>query len=221
MFILTTFESDIRVHPKDLNKPPLVAVTDVVEEQYLDKVVPDLGLVITIYDVQNIEGGHIYPNDGAAFFKATFRCIVFRPFVGEVLVGKLLKSTKDGLRVSLGFFSDVVVPDYALQTPSYFDEAEGVWVWKYEGSDMFMDEGEEIRFRVSGLRFNLTPTASQLQQEAVAAAAAAAGAGGPAAAAVAPAGPRVHSPLEVMGDIDGDGLGLTSWWQPPEEEAVQ
>jgi DNA-directed RNA polymerase III subunit RPC8 len=54
MFILTTIESDIRVHPKDLNKPPLVAVTDVIEQQYLDKVVPDLGLPVTIYDVQNI-----------------------------------------------------------------------------------------------------------------------------------------------------------------------
>lgn len=49
---------------------------------------------------------------------------------------------RDGLRVSVGFFSDVLIPDYALQTPSYYDEAEGVWVWKYEGSDMFMDVGE-------------------------------------------------------------------------------
>lgn len=54
MFILTTIESDIRVHPKDLNKPPLVAVTDVIEQQYLDKVIPDLGLPVSIYDVQNI-----------------------------------------------------------------------------------------------------------------------------------------------------------------------
>lgn len=54
MFILTTVESDIRVHPKDLNKPPLVAVTDVIEQQFLDKVIPDLGLPVSIYDVQNI-----------------------------------------------------------------------------------------------------------------------------------------------------------------------
>eukprot|EP00775_Hariotina_reticulata_P001173 gene1173-1511_t len=147
MFILTTIEADIRVHPKDLNKPPLIAVTDVIEQQYLDKVVPDLGLVITIYDIQHIKGGHVYPNDGAAYFKARFRCVVFRPFVGEVIVGKLQSCNKEGLRVSLGFFKDVLIPDYALQTPSYFDESEGIWIWKYEGSDMFMDIGEEIRFR--------------------------------------------------------------------------
>jgi DNA-directed RNA polymerase III subunit RPC8 len=117
--------------------------------------------------------------------------------------------------VSLGFFKDVLIPDYALQTPSYFDESEGVWIWKYEGSDMFMDIGEEIRFRVSALRFNPTPSALQLQQ-AAAAAAAAAEAGG--AAAAAALGPTVHSPLEVLAEIDGDGLGLTAWWKPMEEE---
>ncbi|KAF6262451.1 RNA polymerase III subunit Rpc25-domain-containing protein [Scenedesmus sp. NREL 46B-D3] len=214
MFILTTVEADVRVHPRDLNKPPLTAVTDVIEHQYLDKVIQDLGLVVSIYDIQQVQGGHIYPNDGAAYFKARFRCVVFRPFVGEVVVGKLLSCNKEGLRVGLGFFGDVLIPDYALQSPSYYNDDEGVWVWKYEGSDMFMDLGEEIRFRIASLRFNPTPTAAQLQQQAAAAAAAAAADGGQ----PPPAGPTVHSPLEVLGDIDGDGLGLTCWWQPVAEE---
>lgn len=124
-----------------------------------------------------------------------------------------LSALRDGLRVSLGFFEDIIIPDYALQTPSYYDETEKVWIWKYEGSDMFMDIGEEIRLRVTGLRFNPTPTAAQLQQQAAAAAIEAERNGLP-----APTGPTVHSPLEVLAEIDGDGLGLTSWWQPVEEE---
>jgi hypothetical protein len=75
--------------------------------------------------------------------------------------------------------------------------------------------GEEIRFRVASLRFNPTPTAAQLQQQAAAAAAAAAAADG---GQPPPAAPTVHSPLEVLGDMDGDGLGLTCWWQPGAEE---
>lgn len=94
MFVVSTIEADIKVQPKDLTKPPQVAVTEVIEEQYIDKVIADLGLVVSIYDVQTIEGGHIYPNDGAAYFKARFRLAVFRPFVGEVIVGKLVSSSK-------------------------------------------------------------------------------------------------------------------------------
>lgn len=51
--------------------------------------IADLGLVVTLYDIQSIQGGFIYPNDGAAYFKVAFRVVVFRPFVGEVIVGKL------------------------------------------------------------------------------------------------------------------------------------
>jgi DNA-directed RNA polymerase subunit E'/Rpb7 len=94
MFVLSTLEADVKVQPRDLNKPPLEAVTEVLEEQYLDKAVADLGLVTTIYDVLDIQGGHIYPNDGAAYFKAKFRLVIFRPFVGEVLVGKLTGCSK-------------------------------------------------------------------------------------------------------------------------------
>eukprot|EP00955_Chlamydomonas_euryale_P067611 359882-Chlamydomonas_euryale.AAC.3 len=70
MFILSSVEDDVRVKPEDLSKHPLDAVTDVLERQYLDKVLPGLGLAVTLYDVQSIEGGFIYPNDGAAYFKA-------------------------------------------------------------------------------------------------------------------------------------------------------
>lgn len=60
----------------------------------VDKVVPDLGLIVTVYDILEIGGGFIYPSDGAAIFDVNFRLVVFRPFVGEVLVGRLVKSSR-------------------------------------------------------------------------------------------------------------------------------
>jgi hypothetical protein len=29
--------------------------------------------------------------------------------------------------------------------------------------------------------------------------------------------PVVYSPMEILGDIDGDGLGLTEWWAPAQD----
>lgn len=40
MFILTQLEEDVRIQPSDLSLPPLVAVTDVIERRFLDKVGP-------------------------------------------------------------------------------------------------------------------------------------------------------------------------------------
>jgi len=59
--------------------------------------------------------------------------VVFRPYVGEVLVGRLLSCSKEGLRVGLDFFDDVLVPEHALQDPSEFNEGEKLWVWKFDG----------------------------------------------------------------------------------------
>lgn len=59
-----------------------------------DKVVPDVGLVITVYDIVDISGGFIYPSDGAAIFDVLFRLVVFVPFVGEVIVGRLIRSSR-------------------------------------------------------------------------------------------------------------------------------
>lgn len=89
MFLVSTIEDKIRVRPQDLAKPTLEAVTAEIERTYIDKVVRDLGLVITIFDILDIQGGFVFPSDGAAHFDTKFRVVVFKPFVGEVLVGKL------------------------------------------------------------------------------------------------------------------------------------
>lgn len=83
---------------------------------------------------------------------------MFRPFIGEILVGRLKSCNREGLRVSLGFTDDIIIPEHALQDPSFYDEAEKLWLWKFEGNDMYMDIGEEIRLKVTSLRFNKPPT---------------------------------------------------------------
>jgi len=200
MFILNCIEDDIRVQPSDLSLPPLEAVTAVIESRFIDKVLQDGGLVVTLYDVDSIDGGFVYPSDGAAFFKVRFRLVVFRPFIGEILVGRLKSCNREGLRVSLGFTDDIIIPEHALQDPSFYDEAEKLWLWKFEGNDMYMDIGEEIRLRVTSLRFNKPPTPLDMvnasEEEKLI------------GTAVKP-----FSPFEVIGRVDESGLGLLSWWQ--------
>ena len=37
-----------------------------------------------------------------------------------------------------------MVPEHSLQDPSYFDDAEKLWMWKFEGNNMYMDLGEGV-----------------------------------------------------------------------------
>lgn len=192
MFVLSVVEDDIRVAPAELSRPHVQAIGDAIRKIYLDKVLRNVGLCVSLFDIHSVQGGFIVPSDGGAHFTVVFRLLVFCPTPGEILLGKLIHSDPSGLQVSLGFFSDVLIPSHHLQEPSVFDEEEKLWVWKFsdeEGTvnDMIMDHGEEVRFRVASVRFPELP----LTQE---------------------KGAKPFAPMEVVGDINAYGLGPVIWW---------
>ena len=47
-----------------------------------------LGLVISLWDILEINESHVMAGDGASHTKVTFRLLVFRPFVEENFGGK-------------------------------------------------------------------------------------------------------------------------------------
>ncbi|KAK9837924.1 hypothetical protein WJX74_007888 [Apatococcus lobatus] len=119
MFLTSTLVDTVPVAAENLAKPTFKAVQEVLEELYLDRVIRDLGLGVAVYNVLDIKGGDVYPSDSSAYFTVTFDLVVFRPVSGEVLVGRLLKSDRSGLHVTLGFFSDIFIPDFNMMQPAF------------------------------------------------------------------------------------------------------
>lgn len=66
------------------------AVIAVLEQAYIDRVIPDLGLVVTLYDLLDIGDGYVFQSDGGVHHDTSFRVVAFRPSQGEVLVGEVL-----------------------------------------------------------------------------------------------------------------------------------
>lgn len=84
-----------------------------------------------------------------------------------MITGRIIEANSNGLRVSLEFFDDVIIPSTMMQEPSLFipseksSQKEGTWVWKY-GDDteaspeesakteepehrFVMEKGDEVR----------------------------------------------------------------------------
>lgn len=89
MFMLTTIEDSVRISPEDLSAPAAIAIEKQLQLLYFDRVIPAVGLVISLYDITSIAGADVHSGDGGAVFAVTFRLVVFRPFEGEVLVGQI------------------------------------------------------------------------------------------------------------------------------------
>ncbi|KAL1129287.1 hypothetical protein AAG570_013816 [Ranatra chinensis] len=165
MFVLAEFKDVIRTPPSDFNVSLKTSITQYLNNALANKVVTNVGLCIALFDIECMDDSYIFPGDGAAHTKVEFRFVVFRPFIEELIVGKIKNCSKEGVHVTLGFFDDIFIPAANLQHPSRFDETEQVWVWEFDNNgdkhDLFMDQGEQIKFRVAAETFvETSPIAS-------------------------------------------------------------
>ncbi|KAJ2843249.1 DNA-directed RNA polymerase III complex subunit Rpc25 [Coemansia brasiliensis] len=120
--------------------------------------------------------------------------IVFRPFRDEVLVGRVRSAGAEGIDVSMGFFEDIRIPASEMPLGSEYSREEGVWVWRYEENELFMDLNEPIRFRVQEINFlDVSPPRPKVGDiDSV---------------------PVAHEPpFSLVCTIADEGLGLISWW---------
>uniref|UniRef100_A0A7S4AD52 RNA polymerase III subunit Rpc25 domain-containing protein n=1 Tax=Pseudo-nitzschia australis TaxID=44445 RepID=A0A7S4AD52_9STRA len=131
MFVLTTVTDRIRVAAAMLSMPTLTALHNEIDLKYPNRILMNVGLVICRYgSCLKITNGSCVPGDGGSHHECLFRLVVFRPFVDEVCVGKIVKSTPEGLQVSLGnFYHDIFIPAYWMLRPSRYSEELGLWSW--------------------------------------------------------------------------------------------
>uniref|UniRef100_A0A7S2DBW3 S1 motif domain-containing protein n=1 Tax=Octactis speculum TaxID=3111310 RepID=A0A7S2DBW3_9STRA len=241
MFGLTVIRDCVRVAPDTFDRELLEVLYEEIDKKYSNRVIEDVGLCISTCDITKIEEAKIYPSDGAAYHRVVFRMIVFRPFVGEILVGTIASSNEDGIMVSLGFFENVFIPSYNLPTPSEYDARAKLWVWRFdeesEGGGIFHVH-EQIRLRVESLTYTKV-TVSEKGREATqistdlklpekvkssetGPADKMTKTGGAAAALVRKRSTSVDLPasdeteedppvMQINGSVDDDGLGLVIW----------
>jgi len=204
MFVLSEMKDVVQTKPFNFIHNLKNTLEFGLNKKFANKVVHNVGLCIALFDIIEIGDSYILPGNGASHTPVTFRFIVFRPFIDEILTGKIKQCAREGVYVSLGFFDDILIPQEYLQQKSKFVDAEQLWVWEYEtdeGShDLFMDINEEIRFRVIDEEFeDLTPE-------------------GPAAPSGKADGESTvlaeakRSPYTISGSVSESGLGLLSWW---------
>ena len=89
MFILSKLRSVVRLEPSSFDRALPEALSDILTEKLANKILKDVGLVISLWDILNIGDSYLLPGDGASHTKVEFRILVFRPFMEEVLVGKV------------------------------------------------------------------------------------------------------------------------------------
>ncbi|MBS3091703.1 DNA-directed RNA polymerase [Candidatus Pacearchaeota archaeon] len=102
MFYLTEVEDHVRVEPKHFGLPTKEAIERQLNESYVDKVFKELGFVISVISVDEVDDGVIIPGDGAAFYKSAFKLLVWKPELHELVYGTIVEIANFGAFMQIG-----------------------------------------------------------------------------------------------------------------------
>ena len=195
----------IQISPQDFEKPSAQALEDNINAKYADKVIHKHGLCLGLFDILSTSEGLIGHGTGIVNVNVDFRLIVFRPFRGEILQGRITANNFEGIRISMDFFDDIWVPGpHMLFDNTKYNATEEAWVWTTdEGHELFFDRNETVRFRVEAETWTdlspekQTPPGEEAEEEAR------------------------PSPYQITASMQQSGLGPLLWWDQSEEIAEE
>ncbi|MEK6890523.1 MAG: DNA-directed RNA polymerase [Nanoarchaeota archaeon] len=102
MFYLIHVEDFIRVEPRLFGLPTREAVEQQLKESYKNHFDKELGFVMAVADVGEIEEGILIPGDGAAYYKSNFKLLVWKPELQEIVYGTIKEITNFGAFIDMG-----------------------------------------------------------------------------------------------------------------------
>lgn len=229
MFVLASISDTVQIAPCSFGRPIDEVLREQIDAKYAGRVVIDVGLCLCVVSVQRSEG-LIFPLDGSATYHATFQQLVFRPFMGEIIVGTIISSNADGLVASLDFFEDVTIPSKLLPQPSTYDESARLWTWRYDDeiqNEFHLDTGLEMRIRVKSVHFTkvtahkrglqATTTVTEARDDVAHAFSANSVRCRSSSVDLDSAAP-MPSAMHIIGAINEQGLGPIDWWSAEEDD---
>lgn len=102
MFYLLEVEDHVRVEPRHFGLPTNEAIEKQLYESYVNSVSKDLGYVLAVISVDNVDDGVIIPGDGAAYYRSVFKVLAWKPELQELVYGTIAQITNFGDFMQVG-----------------------------------------------------------------------------------------------------------------------
>ncbi len=108
MFYIIEVEDYVRVEPKLFGLSTQQAVENQLKESYEDYYDSELGKVIEIIDIMKVGDGVIIPGDGAAYYSSSFKLLIWKPELQELVYGTISEITNFGAFIDMGVMKGMI-----------------------------------------------------------------------------------------------------------------
>ncbi len=108
MFYIVEVDDYVRVEPKLFGLPTAESVDKQLKETYENYYNKELGQVVTVIGILDIGEGVIIPGDGAVYYNSTFKLLVWRPVLQELIFGSIEEITSFGAFINMGIIQGMI-----------------------------------------------------------------------------------------------------------------
>jgi len=102
MFYELEVKGHIRIDPRFFDDDIKESLMKSLNEKFENFISKDLGAAIFVKDIVEVGDGIIIPGDGAAYYDTTFKILVFKPEMQEVVSGRISDVTDFGAFLEVG-----------------------------------------------------------------------------------------------------------------------
>lgn len=126
MFYIVEIEDYVRVEPKLLSLPTKEAVQNQLRETYAEYHDKEIGEVFGVLEVNEVGEGIIIPGDGAAYYNSSFKLLVWKPELQELVHGTIAEITTFGAFINLGVMQGMIHISQAMDDYVSFSKANSL-----------------------------------------------------------------------------------------------
>ena len=146
MFKVVKARGIIRIPPEYFGQPLDDIALEILRQEYQEKMLKDLGLVLAVLTAKASEEGYILFGDGATYHEVSFELLVFNPLVQEVVEGEVNQVDSYGIYVNIGPVDGLVHISQITDDNLKFDQNRGILIG--ERSKKIIQKGDKVRARI-------------------------------------------------------------------------
>ena len=151
MYKIIKVTDKVRVPPEKLGKDVKQSVRSAISDRLEGFIDPKVGVVLAVVDIEKIGEGKIIPTDAGVHYQTTFKILVYKPELQEVVQGEVIDNTEFGAFVRLGSLDGLVHISQLMDDYVSYDNKNSVFLGKE--TKRTLREGDKIRGRIISISY--------------------------------------------------------------------
>ncbi|MBS3815126.1 MAG: DNA-directed RNA polymerase [Hadesarchaea archaeon] len=146
MYKIVNLKDTVRVPPESFDDSTEDVILEILRKDYEGLTDKDLGVVLSIIKVEDVEVGKIIMGDGGSHHDVVFSALVFKPELHEMILGEVVEIVDFGAFVRLGPMDGLAHVSQVTDDYISYDREKGVLVGKE--TNRRLKEGDRLRARI-------------------------------------------------------------------------